>query len=198
MGDTPLTTLEYALLGLVGLAPLSGYDAHKLFTTTPLAHFSGSPGAIYPALRRLERRGLLRAELDRPTEARPRRVFFLTGQGEAALTAWLRQPATRAELIGGAAPILRFSLAGQRLSRAQLVAYLETYRQVVQAYVEELEAYLPGMAGEHMLVGRLALENGIWGFRTELDWIARAADELQRHPRPRSPRTGQRRRSRAD
>jgi DNA-binding PadR family transcriptional regulator len=189
--EQQLTTLEYALLGLVAMAPMSGYDVHKLFATTPLAHFSSSPGAIYPALRRLEKRGLLKAALDRKTETRPRRVYSLTPAGEAGLEAWLRQPVTREELVRGeGAPILRFSLAGQRLPRRELLAYLGTYRRALEAYVEELEGYLPGLAEEGMLVARLALESGIGGFHSQSRWVKRAAAELEkkRSSRPRRRR----------
>lgn len=189
--DQQLTTLEYALLGLVAMAPMSGYDVRRLFATTPLAHFSSSPGAIYPALRRLEKRGLLKAALDRTTETRPRRVYSLTPAGEAALEAWLRQPVTREELVRGeGAPILRFSLAGQRLPRRELLAYLETYRRALEAYVEELEGYLPGLAEDGMVVARLALESGIGGFQSQSRWVKRVVAELgkQRSARPRKRR----------
>jgi len=60
-----LTTLEYALLGLLDRQPSSGYDIARRFAETPLAHFSSSPGAIYPALRRLERAGMVDGRLAR-------------------------------------------------------------------------------------------------------------------------------------
>ncbi|MDH4270850.1 MAG: PadR family transcriptional regulator, partial [Candidatus Aminicenantes bacterium] len=136
MAEKKLTTLEYALLGLVGMSPMTGYDVHKVFATTPLAHFSSSPGAIYPALQRLARIGLLEARLDTAKEARPRRVYSLTTAGENALEAWLHQPVSREDLIRGAgAPVLRFSLAGDRLSRAEILDYLESYQKVVASYI---------------------------------------------------------------
>lgn len=180
MDEQSLTTLEYGLLGLISLAPMSGYDVHKAFATTPLAHFSSSPGAIYPALRRLERRGLLQATLDRTTETRPRRVYSLTEAGNAALEAWLHQQVTREELVRGAgAPILRFSVAGGRLSPQEVVIYLEGYRRVVEAYLEELRGYLPATTRpEAPPHARLSLEHGIRGFESELRWADGAIAEI--------------------
>ncbi|HEX3968204.1 MAG TPA: PadR family transcriptional regulator, partial [Edaphobacter sp.] len=57
--------LGHALLGLIYQQPLSGYDVKKIFASTPMAGFSDSPGAIYPALRRLEKSGLVRSEVQR-------------------------------------------------------------------------------------------------------------------------------------
>jgi len=181
MAEKKLTTLEYALLGIVGMSPLTGYDVHKVFATTPLAHFSSSPGAIYPALRRLAHYGLLEARLDTTKEARPRRVYSLTKSGESVLEAWLHQPVTREELIRGAgAPILRFSLAGDRLNRAEILDYLESYQKVVAAYVEELYAYTGQSAGPENLYGSLALHHGIRSYESELEWTKWAALEIRR------------------
>jgi DNA-binding PadR family transcriptional regulator len=184
MSAKPLTTLEYGLLGLVGMAPVSGYDVHKVFETTPLAHFSSSPGAIYPALRRLERRGLLAAELDRTTETRPRRVYSLSEAGDGALLGWLRESVTREEMVRDAgAPILRFSMMQGRLRPGEVVAYLEGYRSVVKSYLEELRGYLPGVQPDNVLHARLALERGISGYSSDVEWIGHAIAVIKRKQR---------------
>ncbi|MGB7294420.1 MAG: helix-turn-helix transcriptional regulator [Candidatus Aminicenantales bacterium] len=184
MAEKKLTTLEYALLGLVGMSPMTGYDVHKVFASTPLAHFSSSPGAIYPALRRLAHLGLLEARLDTAREARPRRVFSLTTAGEEALDAWLHQRVNRDELIRGAgAPVLRFSLAGGRLSKDEIIAYLESYQEAVAAYVEELYGYVEQTTNPRSLHGRLALFHGIRSYESELEWTKWAAAETKRADR---------------
>jgi DNA-binding PadR family transcriptional regulator len=157
-----------------------------VFDTTPLAHFSSSPGAIYPALRRLEQRGLLQAALDRARETRPRRVFSLTPAGEQTLDAWLRQPVTRDEIIrSNGAPILRFSLAGGRLATNEVVAYLRKWQQVLTAYVEELRGHQAALAAMEQAPAHalLALENGLRGFESELGWIDSAMKQITRRGR---------------
>ena len=174
MARESVTTLEYALLGLLGMSPGSGYDMHKVFETTPLAHFSSSPGVIYPALKRLARARLLDEELDRAVEARPRRVYSLAEAGEARLDGWLREQVTREELVRKrGASLLRFSLMESRLSKAEVVAYLRGFREVVVAYVAELETYRD-MAKGGGLHALLALENGIAEYECDLEWIDRA------------------------
>lgn len=181
MTEQHLTTLEYALLGLISISPMSGYDVHKMFDTTPFSHFSSSPGAIYPALDRLARRDLLDASLDTKKEARPRRVYALTEAGEEALEAWLRQPVTRDELIRmSGAPILRFNFAGNRLSKYEVLAYLESYRSVVAAYIDELLSYDDQLKAPEMYHNRLALDHGIRRYRSELEWITSATAEFKR------------------
>lgn len=182
MSDRTLTILEYALLGLLDRRPGSGYDVARLFASTPMAHFSSSPGAIYPALLRLERAGLIAGRLDNPTGTRARRVYTLTESGRAALTTWLRQPVTRQELVrDGRAPILRFSFAEGHLSPGELLVYLEGFRREVAAYLEELERFVAGM-GDVTPHERLALDHGIRAYEGQLTWIADAIRTLEQPP----------------
>ncbi len=180
MTTLPLTLLEYALLGLVDMSPLSGYDVHKLFATTPMAHFSSSPGAIYPALRRLERRGLLKAKLGGKSEARPRRAYSLTREGGVALSAWLRQQVTREELIrNSGAPILRFALSGGRVSPREAITYLEGWRREIESYLPDLRGYLDPAGPESALHGQLSLQRGIRGYEEDAAWIGDAIAQIQ-------------------
>ena len=41
------TLLGYVLLGLLNQLPRSGYDVRLEMESTPMAHFSSSPGSIY-------------------------------------------------------------------------------------------------------------------------------------------------------
>ena len=160
---------------------MAGYDIHKIFATTPLAHFSSSPGAIYPALRRLQRRGLLDAQLDTTTEAHPRRVYSLTKAGEESLNAWLHQPVTRDDLIrGSGSPILRFALTEGRLSTEEVLAYLDSYRQTLECYLEELHGYERQMPPDALLHAGLALEHGIRGYQSELEWVQWVTAKMKR------------------
>lgn len=84
---------KYAILGLLSLGPMSGYDI-KVVTDRSIGHFwNENFGHIYPVLRRMEKEGLLSREV-RHTPGRPERsVFALTGAGESEFHDWLlRQP----------------------------------------------------------------------------------------------------------
>src|SRR5450432_3482865 len=109
-----LTTLDALLLFLVSHQGQSGYDIRQVFQSTPLGLFSDSPGAIYPALARLEMRGWLSSTVD--AGGRRRRVYERTVAGDAALRAWLALP------IGAMArpeeEDLRFVLLAETLGRA--------------------------------------------------------------------------------
>src|SRR5258707_11337877 len=86
------SALAFALLGLIGKEPRSGYDLRKFFSSTPMISFSDSPGAISPALHRLEQRGLVRGHVAEGPGRRRRRIFELTARGRAEIRRWQTQP----------------------------------------------------------------------------------------------------------
>ena len=166
-----LNTLSALLLFLAERA--SGYDIRLLFKATPLAVFSDSPGAIYPALARLEARGLLASE----TEAggRRRRAYFRTRKGEAALDAWLRVPVDPE--ITARRPHeheLRYVILANRHGRVAGAAFLDACADSLRARIAELEAFAAGHR-EIGAIGADALALGIQLFRTRLAWCVEIA-----------------------
>ena len=87
------TPLGHVLLGLLHQEPRSGYDLRKVVVSTPMSLFSDSPGAIYPALRSLQKAGLIVVEAASRV-GRRRSTFVPSAKGRAAFVAWLRQPPT--------------------------------------------------------------------------------------------------------
>jgi len=81
----------YAILGLLGIAPMSGYDIKKEAATSIGYFWSESYGQIYPALSELESAGLIRRQPGRQ-KGRERQVYEITNEGRRALDAWLAEP----------------------------------------------------------------------------------------------------------
>ena len=84
---------EYAILGLLSLRPMSGYDIRKTVQQSIQYFWSESYGQIYPALKRLEAKKMVeRARGARGGRAR-RQIYALTRAGRRELQDWLtRQP----------------------------------------------------------------------------------------------------------
>ena len=83
-----LTATGRVILGMIALGKQSGYDIKTLVDKTTRYFWAASYGQIYPELRRLEERGLVRGRPE-PTGGRARSVYELTEAGRAALDAWL-------------------------------------------------------------------------------------------------------------
>jgi DNA-binding PadR family transcriptional regulator len=176
---THATTLEYALVGLLDQRPHSGYDLRRVFATTPLTAYSDSPGAVYPALRRLEARGWVTAAARGPASGRRRRALRLTAAGRRALREWVALAPTRDEVVHGIdALYLRFAFMSQAAPPDVPRRFLATLRGLLEDHLADLERF-HGSAAEHMApTGRLVFEHGIDGVRHTLAWCARAARTL--------------------
>jgi hypothetical protein len=94
--------VEFAILGLLHEAPMHGYELRKRLASLLGAFRAFSYGSLYPALRRLQRAGLIVEELpecadeDSATSAarttrtwgkRARRVYRLTAEGKERFAA---------------------------------------------------------------------------------------------------------------
>ncbi len=176
---TPLSTLRLAILGLLAREPRSGYDLRRVFATTPLGHFSSSPGAVYPALERLAEEGLVRGVVADPAAGRPRVVYSLTAAGEASLDGQLVLPVTPEDVVWAFDHvILRFAFM-DRLDPAIALRFLGEVRDGAEVYVRHLESVREGMLSLPSPVPRLALEHGIRSYRSHADWARAAIAELE-------------------
>jgi len=82
---------EYAILGMLTLGPMSGYDIHQLMQRTTAHFWSESFGQIYPALGRLSDQRLVKVHSQRRS-GRDRQVCSITSRGRAHLRRWLKAP----------------------------------------------------------------------------------------------------------
>ncbi len=177
---TDISTLSLALMGLIAQQPQSGYDIRKTFATTPMGHFSSSPGAIYPALKRLEKDGWICGKVDDATALRPRKVYEMAQPGRDVLEKHLRQPVTRDDVIWRMDDLmLRFALMDGIVGRTATLRFLDSFAAELEAYVVHLRSYLDGARAHMPAAGRLAMENGIEGYEVHAAWARRALAELE-------------------
>ena len=130
-----LSDLELRILGLIREAARSGYDLRKAL--------GASPGAIYPAVKRLAAAGLIEGRAE-GTGARKKETFHATAAGRRALKSGLDLPTADEmrrdpQAVGGR---LRF------LDGAAAVAFLEEYGRLASQRAAEL-ARESGLAAEH-------------------------------------------------
>jgi DNA-binding PadR family transcriptional regulator len=165
------TRLGYALLGLLQQGPSSGYQLRKIFSATAMKTYSDSPGAIYPALRRLELQGLIHGAVEQGAGLRRRRMFRLTPKGLYELRKWIVRPVTLEELIWNQQEtLLRFAFSEGTAGPAAARALLQSLAGVLKAYLPSLRAELRAMPATIPASGRLAFEYGIHGYECLLQW----------------------------
>lgn len=176
-----LSTLSLAILGLLSKSPSSGYDLRKVFMNTPMGVFSASPGAVYPALKRCEKSGWIRGDIDNTTALRPRQVFRLTDDGRNLLKETLSQAVTAEDAAQKSGDlILRFAFMDGILSDEEIVAYLDGYQGAMEAYLETLVEIGETMPADRDSCAYLALEHGLMAYRANIEWAKSSIGVLER------------------
>jgi DNA-binding PadR family transcriptional regulator len=171
------TAVTWAVLGLLGVKPMSGYDIKRAVDRTIRHFWAASYGQIYPELKRLEDAGWISGK-DASQGERARRVYKLTAQGGRELEAWLHGNETRIEMRDESLLRLFFADALPRDEALGLLsARREGYRMML-AYLRSLddgEGVDPPFVD---LVYRWGLDYCEWG----IEWCDRQERRLRRAP----------------
>lgn len=185
MTGRQLTAFEHILLGLICLAPSSGYDLKRIFAITPMGIYQPSSGSLYPALHRLELNGLVQAQApaSRAGEpARRRRVYEITETGRADHMSWLRasvEPATVPRDLG--LHLMRFVMMEHLFPRDEVLRFLQSLADALAAFVARLEQ-ATAFTGPGTGHARLALDHGLAVHRASLQWAERTIAALSDAP----------------
>jgi PadR family transcriptional regulator len=109
--DLPQGTLDMLILQVVALGPIHGYAIARRIRQVSNDALQILQGSLYPALHRLENRGLLRAEWQESETGREARFYRLTPRGRAQLNT---ETANWTRLADAIALVLRSAEGGDR------------------------------------------------------------------------------------
>ena len=178
MTHTRITTLDFAILGLLSQSPRSGYAIRKEFETTALGNYSSSPGTIYPAIHKLKKLGLMAQASD---ESENKRLLHVTAAGKKMFKDWLIQPVSEADIAKDShILILKFAFMDHLAAPADKLVFLQSFIQHTANYLSYLKSYHQQASNAMPLHGRLAFEYGIASFETQLKWAKSALKQLKK------------------
>ena len=109
--DLPQGTLDLLILKVVALGPVHGYAIAQRLQQVSRDVVQVPQGSLYPALHRLENRGLLVADWKETDTGRDAKFYRLTRKGRTALDA---ETAGWRRLSDAIAAVLRLSEAGAK------------------------------------------------------------------------------------
>jgi DNA-binding PadR family transcriptional regulator len=173
----PPTELEGTVLGVVWHeGPTTAYKIRRVFMDSPSPYWSGSAGAIYPLVARLEAAGLLKSE-PHATGSRRASHYRVTPKGRAALVAWLGDPEN--DLVAGVPPDpLRTRLPFlEVLPAAERRAYLERVAASMSVHLERSREKLRATRHEVNL-DVMVTEGAIAMLEARLKWIKRVRNRV--------------------
>jgi DNA-binding PadR family transcriptional regulator len=179
-----LTTLEYVVLGLIGLAPQTGYAIVNYFEEG-MYSWSASPGSIYPMLRRLETSGVILGEIEVEHALRPRKRYRLSAEGEALLDAWLAEvPRMRPFYEQREIAMLKFRFMEARFTIRQALTWVNNYLDTLRVADAHRASYTEAMLaalhehGKATVYNQLILEGVTMDQAALRAWLESARERL--------------------
>jgi DNA-binding PadR family transcriptional regulator len=178
-------SLEHAILGFLNYHPYSGYDLKKIFDNSVRHFWSADQSQIYRTLARLTDQGY--AEVEKvPQEDRPdRKVYHITGAGQAKLRRWISGPPPLGE--PRSAPLIQVFFAGQ-LSDEEALEKFEGYAAIMRAMLEQYAQAPAQIVAFHQEINspreeffwNLTLENGMRNMRANLEWAESVIQRIKK------------------
>lgn len=172
MGDRALLPGEYAVLGLLSLRPMHGYEMVGLLSEAGLSDVCPvEQGTLYTYLRNLEGRGLVSWSEVRIGHRPPRKMFALSAAGRVCIEEWLRQPVERMREVRA-----EFLLKLFFLERTDPAAH----RELVAAQLGACRDYLANLAGKETKTrfSELVRESKRSAAEATLSWLGAYAAEV--------------------
>jgi len=172
-----LSRMEYSVLGQIANgAPCTAYWIRRQFQLSRSSFFSGSAGAVYPAVRRLRERGLVAAAAVQ-SDRRAAEHYSLTKSGRNTLREWLCAPIPSEDVTFTVDPLRNRVYSLELLSAQQRRAFvsdaLGQLREFLDVTIDEAEE--KRLAGDRFAhLGSLGV---IHETRARIVWL----EEVQQH-----------------
>jgi DNA-binding PadR family transcriptional regulator len=152
----PLTTTECAVLGLLAIGPMSGYDLKKAIDSSVGYFWGPAKSQIYAVLPRLVEARLAKRRKVAQSRRPDKDVYRITPRGRAALREWIEQPP--AEPSPDRNPLLLKIFFGEHASTGALLEHVRARRaemEQLKAELEVIDADAPTKRGERDFFPRL-------------------------------------------
>ncbi|MGF1503593.1 MAG: PadR family transcriptional regulator [Anaerolineae bacterium] len=167
-------SLDYAILGLLSIQPMTGYDLSKHFDSTVRHFWPATQSQIYRHLGKLDDKDWITPEVIPQANRPATKIYHLTETGERALHKWL---ATAHPLQESREPFLIQVLFANNLSydeiaevfAAEMTSIEDQLRVYEGIYTHWLHRSAPDQRGLYFRL--LTLEFGLRSNQVYLDWL---------------------------
>jgi DNA-binding PadR family transcriptional regulator len=169
---------------LVRVQPATAYQLSKIYAESPVSNFGTSKGKIYPLIRRLKDRGLIKSR-PVPGDARGSERLESSHRGREALRRWIKQIRPGHLLLED--PLRTMVQSFDMLTADERAAWIKQAREALQGKLEELEEYA---AGVFVPYKEAVHDNAVSSVRSRLEWLDRLEAAVFGSGRANSARRG--------
>lgn len=161
-----LTDDEATFLALLARAePATAYQLSKIYETSPVSNFGTSKGKIYPLVRRLKERELIRAK-SVAGDQRGSEALWCTAKGRTAVRNWIRQIKPTHYLLED--PLRTMVQSFNLLDKKEQLKWIADAREGLADKLSQVRAY-------HRQVSvpfhELVYENAVQSIKTRMKWL---------------------------
>ncbi len=182
-GD-PATELESAVLGVLWRdGPCTAYAIRQHFRESPAPRWSGSAGAIYPLVRRLESRGLVRSKQSARGQRR-QQDYQITRRGLASFRQWLRASSGPSDATLIHDPLRTRMLFLAALPQDQARSFVSDAVDALRRDALQAKEDCRKRASDECPFSRLAARNALLLTRARLRWLMEVQEELANSATP--------------
>lgn len=183
--------MEYLILGLLILSPMTGYELQQFIRKNLALICSHSAGSVQTALSKLEKSGKIEAR-EISKGRRLKKVFTITDVGRSAFSNWIAQP-MQADKVKNM-ELSRLFFSGLAKPEERFTAIQNYIRQVedIRSALFTIRDYLnhmdrqklpPGMDWPQVLrFQEYTIDYGIAAAEFEISWYSRLLCELEEQP----------------
>lgn len=182
-------SIDHAILGLLSLNSLSGYDVKKMFEGSAALYWSGNNNQIYKALIKLHEQGWVRYETQTQDNSPTRKIYSITEKGNEELRRWvltnpeipqvrnsfLIQLAWADQLSANELDDLLGKYEGELRAQLAMLNFQKQHRNISPSGVSR-DAYINVSAARtsrETFLWNMILENWVSYYQTELDWVGK-------------------------
>jgi len=162
---------RYAVLGVLSIEPMSGYQIKEVIGRT-IGHFwTESYGQIYPTLKQLAASGLVNSRVERNSGKPDRHVYALTAPGWEELRRWLAEPVESQR--PGRSELLLKLFFGRHAAAGTNLDHVRRHRQMLASLIaqyEAIEVELEAQASPDQPYWLITLLHGLHVARASLAW----------------------------
>ncbi|HEY9402692.1 MAG TPA: PadR family transcriptional regulator [Pyrinomonadaceae bacterium] len=174
------TKSKYAILGMLSIAPMSGYDIKKRIEESINNFWTESYGQIYPILKGVVAEKLVTKTVEKGSGKPDRHVYSLTELGRKELQRWLGEGVTpkveRNEFL------LKLFF-GEEVTFDTNIRHIEQYRELQQGLLEryrdiEADIQVKHKDNPNLPYWLLTIRHGQHVSQALLDWCEEALGQL--------------------
>lgn len=172
---------RYAILGMLSIAPMSGYKMRQIMQQSTANFWSESDGQLYPTLTKLTTLKLVSCKVDHES-AREKKVYQLTTQGRNELKNWLLQePET--QIVRSEFMLKLFF--GSNVSPEINMEHIKAHRYQTKAQLFQLTETNKRLSDEHknsihLPYWQMSIHYGIQMAQAKLKWCDEVINQLEK------------------